>query len=181
MILELIERLAREAEKRGVEFLVIGGHAVVHHGYERMTTDVDFLSEQGAREAWRSILGEFGYELAVETPAFEQFSKQEPGWPQVDIMFVNPSTWENLRGESEAKTSRRVVVRVPSPAHMVALKLHAASSPQRSDPEKDWGDIFQLVKRHRLDPDEEAFAGLVKRYGGEAALERLKKWRSNLP
>jgi hypothetical protein len=64
---------------------------------------------------------------------------------------------------------------------MVALKLHAASSPQRFDPEKDWGDIFQLVKRHRLDPDEDAFAGLVKRYGGEAALERLKKWRSNLP
>ena len=107
MILELIERLAREAEKRNVEFLVIGGHAVVHHGYERMTTDVDFLSEQGAREAWRSILGAFGYELAVETPAFEQFSKQEPGWPQVDIMFVNSSTWENLRGESEAKTSGR--------------------------------------------------------------------------
>lgn len=51
MILELIERIAREAEKRGVEFLVIGGHAVVHHGYERMTTDVDFLTEQGAWEA----------------------------------------------------------------------------------------------------------------------------------
>jgi hypothetical protein len=50
-----------------------------------------------------------------------------------------------------------------------------------SDPEKDWGDIFQLVKRHWLDPDEEAFAGLVKRYDGEVALERLKKWRSNLP
>jgi hypothetical protein len=32
MILELIERLAREAEKRGVEFLVIGGHAVVRPG-----------------------------------------------------------------------------------------------------------------------------------------------------
>lgn len=41
MILELIERLAREAEKRGLEFLVIGGQAVIHHGYERMTTDVD--------------------------------------------------------------------------------------------------------------------------------------------
>jgi hypothetical protein len=86
-------------------------------------------------------------------------------------MFVNPGRWENLRGESEAKTSRRVVMRVPSPAHMVALKLHAASSPQRSNPEKDWGDIFQLMKRHRLDLDEEAFDGLVKRYGGQAALE----------
>ncbi len=180
MILELIERLAREAEKRGVEFLVIGGHAVVHHGYERMTTDVDFLSEQSSREAWRSILGEFGYDLALETSAFEQFSKHELGCPQVDIMFVNPGTWENLRGESEAKVSRQVVVRVPSPAHMVALKLHAALSPQHSDPEKDWVDIFQLVKRHRLDPYDEAFAGLVKRYGGESALERLKKWSLNL-
>ena len=92
MILELIERLAREAEKRNVEFLVIGGHAVVHHGYERMTTDVDFLSEQGAREAWLSTLWEFGYELAVEPPAFVQFSKQEPGWPQVDIIFVSEGT-----------------------------------------------------------------------------------------
>jgi hypothetical protein len=54
---------------------------------------------------------------------------------------------------------------------MVALKLHAASSPQRSNPEKDWGDIFQLMKRHRLDLDEEAFDALVKRYGGQAALE----------
>jgi len=58
---------------------------------------------------------------------------------------------------------------------MVALKLHAVSSPQRSDPLKDWSDIFQLVKRHHLDPNQGPFAGLVKRYGGEAALERLKK------
>jgi len=175
MILELIERLAREAEKRGVEFLVIGGQAVIHHGYERMTTDVDFLSEQSAREVWRSILLGFGYEVAIETPAFEQFCNPVPGWPQVDIMFVNPGTWANLSGEAEAKPSGRVTVRVPSPSHMVALKLHAASSPQRSDPEKDWADIFQLVKRHHLDPNREPFAGLVRRYGGEAALERLKK------
>lgn len=53
--LELIERLVREAERRGVEFLVIGGQAVVHHGYERLTMDGDLLSEEGAKEEWRSI------------------------------------------------------------------------------------------------------------------------------
>jgi hypothetical protein len=105
----------------------------------------------------------------------------QPGWPQVDIMFVNPGTWANLRGEAEAKASGRVTVCVPSPSHMVALKLHAASSPQRSDPEKDWADIFQLVKRHHLDLNQEPFAGLVRRYGGEEALERLKKMNGPLP
>jgi hypothetical protein len=181
MILEFIERLAREAEKRSIDFLVIGGPAVIHHGYERMTTDIDFLSEQSARETWRAILLGFGYQIAIETPAFEQFCKSEPGWPQVDVMFVNPSTWAKLRGEAEAKASGRVTVRVPSPLHLVALKLHAASSPQRSDPEKDWGDIFQLVKRHRLDPNQQPFADLVKRYGGEAALDRLKNPKLPLP
>ena len=53
---------------------------------------MDFLSEQGAREAWRSTLWEFGYELAVERPAFKHFSNQELGWPQVDIIFVNEGT-----------------------------------------------------------------------------------------
>jgi len=116
----------------------------------------------------------------IETPAFEQFCKPEPGWPQVDIMFVNPGTWANLCGGSEMKESGKVKVRVPSPSHMVALKLHSATSPQRSEPEKDWVDIFQLVKRHHLDPNEELFAGLIRRYGGEAALERLKNQEGDL-
>lgn len=180
MILELIERLAREAEKRGVEFLVIGGQAMIHHGYERLTMDVDFLSEESARGSWRMILREFGYQVDLETPAFEQFSKAEPGWPRVDIMFVNAGTWANLSERGEEKPSGRVTVRVPSPSHMVALKLHAASSPQRTEPEKDWNDIFQLVKRHRLDPDREPFAGLVRRYGGEAALQRLRSHKERL-
>ena len=33
---------------------------------------------------------------------------------------------------------------------MVALKLHAARSPSRSDPGKDWTDIRPLIKRHGL-------------------------------
>jgi hypothetical protein len=107
--------------------------------------------------------------LVAETPAFEQFAHTEPGWPQVDIMFVNPGTWSKLRGEAEAKVSGRVTVHVPSPSHMVALKLHAASSPQRENAGKDWNDILQLVRRHHLDPNDEKFAALVTRYGGAGA------------
>lgn len=158
----------------------IVGQAMIHHGYERLTMDVDFLSEENARKSWRMILRDFGYEVALETPAFEQFCKSEPGWPQVDIMFVNAGTWAHLSGQAEDKPGGRITVRVPSPTHMVALKLHAASSPQSSDPEMDWNDVFQLAKRHRLDPNQEPFASLVRRYGGDAALEKLRSHKERL-
>ena len=54
------------------------------------------------------------------------------------------------------------------PRHMVALKLHAARSPSRSEPSKDWNDIRPLIREARsLDPADREFATLVVRYGGE--------------
>jgi hypothetical protein len=51
---------------------------------------------------------------------------------------------------------------------MVALKLHAARSPSRSEPSKDWTDIRPLIREARsLDPADREFATLVVRYGGE--------------
>ncbi len=40
MIIELIERLTREAAKRDMEFLVIGGHAIGLLGHARLTMAV---------------------------------------------------------------------------------------------------------------------------------------------
>ncbi len=71
-------------------------------------------------------------------------------------------------------------IRVPSPLHMIALKLHAAKSPNRSTPEKDWVDVLQLMQRHHLDPNQPEVAALVLRYGGEEALERLKRMEDSL-
>ncbi len=103
MTLELIERLSSEAGKWGLEFLLIGGQAMIQHGYERLTLDVDFLGMETSRGSWRELMGTYGYHVVTETPAFEQFAHTEPGWPQVDIMFVNQGTWSKLRREAEAK------------------------------------------------------------------------------
>jgi hypothetical protein len=36
-------RICRELNKLGAKYIVVGGFAVMRHGYERMTMDVDFL------------------------------------------------------------------------------------------------------------------------------------------
>lgn len=38
-------------EKHGVRYLLIGGHAVVYHGYPRLTVDVDFAYDPSAENA----------------------------------------------------------------------------------------------------------------------------------
>lgn len=174
MILELIERLSEEATKRDIDFLLIGGQAMSHLGYQRLTMDVDFLGPQETRERWEQTLANFGYRLSNRTESFDQFHHGAPGWPRVDIMYVNQSTWSNLSKEASGKTHGQATIKVPSARHMVALKLHAARSPSRGDPDKDWTDIRQLIKRHKLDLADHEFMTLVVRYGGEEALEKLK-------
>jgi hypothetical protein len=174
MILELIERLTEEARRRNMDFLLIGGHAMNHLGYQRLTLDIDFMGHENTRTAWESLMTRYGYSMSVRTPAFDQYIHPAPEWPQVDVMFVNDRTWEKMRSETREKSQGRIVVSVPSPRHMVALKLHAATSPRRSEPEKDWLDIDALVRTHQLDLSDPEFKKLVLRYGGEKSLQRLK-------
>lgn len=51
-IQELFELLARHA----VRFMVVGGEAVIYHGYPRLTGDVDIWYEQTARNVERTYL-----------------------------------------------------------------------------------------------------------------------------
>jgi hypothetical protein len=172
MILELIERLTEEAAKRGMDFLLIGGQAVISLGHQRMTMDLDFLVLASSKSAWEKLLGRYGYRCFTEGNAFAQF-EGEIGWPRVDLMLVDDATFAKLRANSIVTQGRRT----PSPQHMVALKLHASRSSDRN-PEKagqDWLDIRKLIELHGLDPNEENFASLIRRYGGDEALERIRR------
>lgn len=48
---------------KGVEFLVVGGHAVAFHGYPRLTEDLDLFVRPGLANAKRIVdaLHEFGF------------------------------------------------------------------------------------------------------------------------
>ena len=60
---------------------------------------------------------------------------------------------------------------------MVALQLRASRRNDR-DPQKagqDWLDIRKLIEFHGLDPNEQTFASLIRRYGGDEAPERIRQ------
>jgi predicted nucleotidyltransferase len=69
-LLELLELF----RSRGVEFLVVGGHAVAYHGYPRLTEDLDLFVRPDVDNGARIVdaLRAFGFEsLDLKAEDFE--------------------------------------------------------------------------------------------------------------
>jgi hypothetical protein len=59
--MNVFRTVEREARERGLTFVVIGGLAVIEHGYSRLTTDFDLLIAQEHRDSWHFLLLDVGY------------------------------------------------------------------------------------------------------------------------
>ena len=164
------------ASERNLPFLLIGGNAVIVYGHPRNTIDLDLLIPESRRSAWLDALRDLGYRFYYGTKAFVQLEPGSEEYSPIDLMLVNDRTWTLLNQEPERHEILGQLISLPRPTHLVALKLHAARSATRRKPETDWEDIRQLVRLQKLDWNEPEFQALILRFGGEAALERIKSF-----
>lgn len=170
-----VTQILRAARERGLSSLLIGGNAIILLGYLRNTVDLDLLLPEDQRSRWLDLLRELGYRFFHGVEAFAQFEPPDVDGVPVDLMFVEQETWEKLVAGAREATLGDQPVLLPRPEYLVALKLHAASSATRANPEVDWEDIRQTVRICGLDPAEPSFRELIVRYGGEHALARIEQ------
>ncbi len=153
-------------------FLLIGGHSLAFYGYPRNTLDIDFLVSEENTEEWFSQLRRLGYVKIHHQDPFAQFTAS--GQIPIDLMIVSPATWEKLLGNSRDFPFEGLTLQIPAPEHLVALKLHSATSPYRAKVGQDWEDIRQLVILQNLDPKNPSFRDLILRYGNEECLHKIE-------
>ncbi len=144
--------------------LVIGGYAVAAHGHTRATFDVDFLVRRADRDSWFRRLTEAGLRLFGETAAFAQFG-QPAGGEGLDLMFVDPSTFDRMWQASEERDFGGSKARVPCLDHLLALKLHALKQALPHRTSKDAEDLEVLIRRHGLDLRDRRYEQLFLKYG----------------
>lgn len=147
------------AERRGeMRFLLIGGRSLEAHGLVRFTKDVDFLVATQDIPVISRLLINIGYQMTAETSVFSRWKHPSMMADDVDVMYVNPATFEKLLVGSKTFQIGHVTLRVPSVPSLIALKLHAMhSNEERLD--KDGRDIAELL---RLNP------GVIDKKGLEA-------------
>ncbi len=78
MVVEYFVAILRALEEARVRYLVVGGVAVVAHGYVRATKDIDLVLQLEPENLQRAIgaLVELGYQPTVPVP-FESFASAE--------------------------------------------------------------------------------------------------------
>jgi hypothetical protein len=156
-----------------LDFVLIGGNAVILSGFARSTADIDVMICSNNRSRWLDAMRDMEYRLFNGNPVFSQFEPVSKDDPAIDLMYVDEKTWSVVRSSAVEKKLERFSILVPKPEHIVALKLHAAKSPTRGKPETDWEDIRQLIMVHQLDPQNEDFRALILKHGGEESLEKI--------
>lgn len=173
---EIADYLYR-AELRGdVRYLLIGGRALEAHGYVRMTKDVDLLIAHSDTSGMSRLLEKAGFIQRGVSEICSRWQHNSLMQEDVDLMFVNPTTFEKLYSSALDWKLDNISIKVPSVANLIALKLHAIrNAPDRIN--KDGLDITTLMKLHptALTPDE--FKSLCLQYASEDVYNFFKALR----
>lgn len=152
---QTLTRIARRLSEEGIEYAVIGGMALIAHGYVRFTNDVDILTtKQGLQRIHERLVGR-GYRLAFEG-AQKKLRDVETG---IDIEFI---TTGEFPGDGKPKpvsfpdpkdvAEEREGIRVISLPRLIELKLASGLSAEHRRL-RDLADVQDLIIALKLPRD----------------------------
>ncbi|MGH2727284.1 MAG: hypothetical protein ACRDKS_09955, partial [Actinomycetota bacterium] len=142
----LYEPIFEALNARGVRYLVVGGLAVVLHGYARLTVDLDLMNDPTPEESLKAVTApaDLGFRprLPVEPEAFADprqrrdwvqnrnlrvFSMFDPTDPlrEVDLFVDEPMPFEELWARSVEMPLATTTVRVISRRDLIEMKRMA--------------------------------------------------------
>lgn len=117
-------------------------------------------------------LAAHGYGLAYEHDSFAQFTS-EPGGTDVDLMFVNDSTFDVMFAASTSQDTGASTARFSSLEHLIALKLHVLKQGLRHRMLKYLDDVINLLHANRVDLSQDQWRQLFEKYGNRDLYERI--------
>ena len=138
-------------ERNGLEFLVVGGVAVQHYGYNRATMDIDLMLVVPDDFAFVDKLRADGFTYC-SIASMAVFGKK-PDWShRVDFIKVDAGTFSKLMAEAVVARVFDAEIKMPSLKHLIAMKFHAykQGGARRI---KDFNDIVWLSVLNDLDPE----------------------------
>ncbi len=161
----VFDLISREFPKNKIPCVLIGGFAVNNHKVSRQTVDVDFMINDANSEKAITTLKNAGYQLVNLQDAFAQFKSKDPAYMDLDLMFVDSPTFNEISKAGIKITLFGHDFFVPRVEHLIALKLHALKNNFSYRQDTDLPDIRKLVEANGIDPKSDPFKDLCLKYG----------------
>jgi len=170
-----LEEIQVKAKELNLEFLLIGGLAVIEHGFARFTNDIDLLVRKREVESWNRLAFDLGYKLLHDAGSFRQFERSGiASWP-LDLMIVNDPSYDDLKANSLSANVLGASIRMVSLNHLMVLKLHALKQAKIHRFLDDLIDIVELVKVNRLDLQSPEYRDLFLKYGTADLYDKVQR------
>jgi hypothetical protein len=170
----VLRTISQRAGEAGLPLLLIGGYAVMAHGFVRATDDLDLLVQGSRRDQWRRLLEGLGMSVFRETPAFMQFNPPPEARLPVDLMFVADEVFERMQADAEQASVEDVSLGIVSLLHLIALKCHAIQHGKPLRRVKDTEDLIQLITLNGLNLNESELRAIVLKHGNQELYEKLQ-------
>ena len=164
--------VCKQLPKAGVEFLMIGGHALNHYGYSRATVDVDFMIASHDGSAVREVMKAAGFSNVSESDNVVFFGHPKNSH-RVDFLKIDQDSMDQLMESAEEIDYCGYRLKVPGVLDLIAMKLFAAAHGSRKREDKDLIDVVNLADVCGL---ELATLGeLCGRYANDKVYSKLKR------
>ena len=177
--MQLLRAISAKADEAGLPFFVIGGYAVMAHGFVRATDDLDLLAQAGRRQDWQRLAEELGMTIYREAPTFLQFNPGPGERLPLDIMFVADDVFARMQPGAERTTVQGIPVGVVSLHQLIALKCHAIkiAETRRGNLRilKDTDDLIHLIQLNAVDLQAPAIRDIMLKHGTEDLYKKLQR------
>lgn len=172
MIPDFAKSLYDSFERENIPLLLAGGWAVCHHGYTRLTLDVDWVCPRSREAEAVALMDQLHFTKCTAGMASRFKNRKNAVFPYIDLIWVDDSTFE-IMAQPDPEAAKTPDVPVINFRALLAMKLFALKDDQARE-HKDLLDIRFLLKygHHRI-PDEE-FKVLCERYAGPDAYNKIK-------
>lgn len=166
------ESLYSRFAEAGIPLLLAGGWAVCHHGYSRMTTDVDWVCSREFEMTAIELMKELRFIKTTEGMASRFRRPGDLAFPPVDLIWVNAGTF-SLMALSKDRTGRSANIPVIDFESLLAMKIHALKDDEQRQG-KDLLDIRSLLNYNSGKIREEELEALCLKHGGPSAYAKVR-------
>jgi hypothetical protein len=166
--------LASIFNKHSVRPILVGGYAVISYKIQRTTFDIDFFVTLEDFSKIESDIFSLGYSVFNKTEAFVQLRGEKQGLRDLDFLLGDPATVEGLIRNGRNVTIAGELFIVPSPLHLIAMKLHSLAGNSYREL-KDFPDIVQILAVNTIDPQKDDVKKVFEKYHALEIYERVIK------
>lgn len=136
-----LHEVGRELDRLGARWALVGGLALGCYGIVRSTVDLDLLTESWAGDELVAWLERNGWQTLHRASGYSNHLHTEPRLGRIDVVYVAVPTAEKLFALAQVRPGPGgQAVRVPSPEHLVAMKVLAI----KNDPSRTFQDLADI-------------------------------------